>query len=93
MLLLVAPSDERRGSTLKWHLENGVFVDGWPERGPDEWEVMCPFEGSGWVAQLHLRRRLGRQTLLLDLDLLLGLVQPTLTEAAQRIATPVTQTK
>ncbi len=93
VLLLVAPASERRGLALKWHLENGVFVDGWPERGPDEWEVMCPFEGHGWVAQLHLRRRLGRQSLLLDLDLLLGLLQPTLTEAAHRIVTPVSRVK
>lgn len=89
VLLLVASAEERRGTAIKWRLADGRFTDGWPERGPDEWEVMCPFEGDGWVAQLHLRRRLGRQSLLLDLDLLLGLVQPTLAEAARRIESPI----
>ena len=56
---------------------------------PDEWEVVCPFEGADWIGELHLRRRLGRQSLLLDFNLLMGLLQPTLAEAARRIEAPI----
>ncbi len=89
VLLLVAPQGERRGKAKVWHLEEGEFVEQWPERSPDEWEVVCPFEGVGWIGELHLRRRLGRRSLLLDLNLLLELVQPTLSRAAKRIERPI----
>jgi UDP-GlcNAc:undecaprenyl-phosphate GlcNAc-1-phosphate transferase len=92
VLLLVAPAGERRGKARVWHLQEGEFVEHWPERHPDEWEVVCPFEGEGWIGEVHLRRRLGRRSLLLDLNLLLELVQPTLSEAAKRIEPPVATT-
>lgn len=88
VLLLVTPSGERRGHAVKWQLEGETFVEGWPSRGHDEWEVVCPFEGRGWKGELHLRRRLGRRSLLLDLNLLMELVQPTLEDAARRIEAP-----
>lgn len=89
VLLLVAPAGERRGHAGKWQLDGGEFSQGWPERGPDEWEVVCPFAGRGWSGELHLRRRLGRRSLLLDLNLLIELVQPTLDDAAKRITVTV----
>jgi len=85
VLLLAAPAGERRGQAGKWRLDGSHFVQGWPERGPDEWEVVCPFDGTGWNGELHLRRRLGRRSLLLDLNLFIEVVQPTLDDAAKRI--------
>ncbi len=85
IVLTAGPVHERRGNTLAWELAEGSFVEGWPKRGSDEWEVVCPFEGDGWVGELHLRRRLGKKSLLLDLNLLLDLVQPALARAASRI--------
>lgn len=85
VLLLVGPESERRGNSQRWRLEGDDFVEGWPTRGSDEWEVVCPFGGAGWVGELHLRRRLGRRSLLLDLNLLLEVLQPALTQAAHRI--------
>jgi len=86
VLLMVAPSGERRGWTRAWALRNGAFADEVPPRGSDEWEVVCPFEGDRWAGELHLRRRLGRRSLLLDLNLFLEVVQPALGRAACRIA-------
>jgi UDP-GlcNAc:undecaprenyl-phosphate GlcNAc-1-phosphate transferase len=86
VVLMVAPSGERRGWTRAWALQNGAFADGVPPRVSDEWEVVCPFEGDRWVGELHLRRRLGRRSLLLDLNLFLEVVQPALGQAARRIA-------
>ncbi len=92
VLLLIAPAGERRGKAKVWHLQEGEFVEHWPERNPDEWEVVCPFEGEGWIGEVHLRRRLGRRSLLLDLNLLLEVVQPTLSRAAKRIECPIATT-
>ncbi|MFQ5705298.1 MAG: MraY family glycosyltransferase [Gemmatimonadales bacterium] len=85
VLLIVAKASERRGNARTWWLSDGKFIAGRPERHPDEWEVVCPFEGAGWVGELHLRRRLGKKSLLLDLNLLLELVQPALAGSATRI--------
>jgi hypothetical protein len=85
VLLVVAPAGDRRGRTQTWGLQHGSFVPAAPARGPDEWEVVCPFEGDGWGGELHLRRRMGRRSLLLDLNLFLDVVQPALTRAAHRI--------
>ncbi len=76
------------GGTRTWRLSGGHFVEERLQRRSDEWEVVCPFEGSGWSGELHLRRRLGRSSLLLDLNLLLELVQPALSAAAKRIEAP-----
>ena len=78
-------ASERRGHTRAWCLRDGAFVEEWPRRGVDQWEVVCPFEGAGWSGELHLRRRLGKKSLLLDFNLLLELVQPALAGAAARI--------
>jgi UDP-GlcNAc:undecaprenyl-phosphate GlcNAc-1-phosphate transferase len=83
--LVVAPAGERRGRARAWSLHDGAFVEEVPARGRDEWEVVCPFEGNGWTGELHLRRRLGRRSLLLDLNLFLDVVQPALNNAAGRI--------
>ncbi len=93
VLLMVSPLGNRRGRAQMWRLHEGAFMEDWPVRRPDEWEVVCPFEGAGWTGELHLRRRLGRRSLLLDLNLLLEIVQPTLAEAAKRIEAPVTLAK
>jgi UDP-GlcNAc:undecaprenyl-phosphate GlcNAc-1-phosphate transferase len=85
VLLLVAPGGDRRGHARAWHLENGAFVEAWPKRRDDEWEIVCPFTGRGWTGQLLLRRRLARPSLMLDVNLLLDVVQPALSQAAQRI--------
>ena len=85
IVLTAGPAEERRGRTLAWQLVDGLFVEGWPKLGSDEWEVVCPFEGAGWTGELRLRRRLGKKSLLLDLNLLLELVHPALTQAAGRI--------
>jgi UDP-GlcNAc:undecaprenyl-phosphate GlcNAc-1-phosphate transferase len=85
VVLIAAPVTERRGNARAWRLVDGKFVEQWPRRSADEWEVVCPFEGDGWSAELHLRRRLGKRSLLLDFNLLLELVQPALANAAQRI--------
>ena len=85
VVLTAGPVQERRGNTLAWTLDDTTFVEGWPQRGTDEWEVVCPFEGNGWIGELHLRRRLGKKSLLLDLNLLMDLVQPALSQAADRI--------
>jgi UDP-GlcNAc:undecaprenyl-phosphate GlcNAc-1-phosphate transferase len=77
VLLRVAPVTDRRGMSSTWRLQDGEFVD--------EWEVICPFQGSGWNGELRLRRRLGRPSLLLDLNLLVEVVQPALCQAASRI--------
>ncbi len=88
VVLLVAASGDRRGHSQAWQLRDGRFVEEHSDRGADEWEVVCPFEGVGWVGELHLRRRLGRRSLLLDLNLMLELVQPALSDAAKRIEDP-----
>ena len=85
VLLIAAKAGERRGNALTWWLSDGHFVEGRPERHPDTWAVVCPFEGAGWVGELHLRRRLGKKSLLLDLNLLLELAQPALARSAARI--------
>jgi len=92
VLLRVAPKEDRRGRARTWTLENGAFVESWPRRREDEWEIVCPFAGVGWNGQLVLRRRLGRPSLMLDVNLLLDLVQPALTQAAQGIQAPVSPT-
>ena len=76
-----------------FRLEDGDFVEGEPGKRPDEWEVVCPFEGGDWMGELHLRRRLARKSLLLDLNLLLEVVQPSLASAVEKIqrsSAPVT---
>lgn len=88
VLLQVSPGGERRGGVRVWRLQNGVFVEDRPHRANDEWELVCPFEGSDWMGALHLRRRLGRRSVLLDLNLLVELVQPALAQAARRIQSP-----
>jgi len=88
VLLVVASAAERRGHARSWVLHDGVFVEQSPSRGRDEWEVVCPFDGDGWSGELHLRRRLGRRSLLLDLNLFLDVVQPALNQAAGRITPP-----
>jgi hypothetical protein len=91
VLLRIAPSGERRGSSTTWRLVGGVFVEETIRRRMDEWEVVCPFQGRGWSGELRLRRRLGRRSLLLDLNLLMEIVQPALAKAAGQIeAVPIT---
>ena len=85
VLLVVAPVGERRGHARTWTLEGDAFVKGTASRGRDEWEVVCPFDGDRWSGELHLRRRLGRRSLLLDLNLFLDVVQPALNQAARQI--------
>lgn len=89
VVLVVAPTGERRGHARTWTLEDGSFKEESPSRGPDEWEVVCPFDGDRWSGELHLRRRLGRRSLLLDLNLFLDVVQPALNQAARRIPSTV----
>lgn len=89
IILTVAPPHDRRNATLTWHLVDDAFQEGKVERQHDEWEVICPFDGAGWVGSLHLRRRLGRRSLMLDLNLLLEVVQPALESAAGRIDNPL----
>ena len=89
ILFSVSSGADRRGHTQRWRLWEGDFVEDWPERRPDEWEIGCTFEGKGWKGELVLRRRLGRKAVLVDLNLLVELVQPALTEAASRIEAPV----
>jgi hypothetical protein len=85
VVLRTAPSGERRGNTTVWRLVNGKFVEEVVRRRVDEWEVVCPFQGNGWSGELRLRRRLGRRSLLLDLNLMMEIVQPALAKAAGRI--------
>jgi UDP-GlcNAc:undecaprenyl-phosphate GlcNAc-1-phosphate transferase len=85
VVLIVAPIEDRRGRARSWRLTHGGFVEEWARRGRDEWEVVCPFAGDGWNGELHLRRRLGRRSLLLDVNLFLEVVQPALTGVAARI--------
>ena len=85
VILVVWPAGERRGRAQTWSLHDGSFVAAPVARGTDEWEVVCPFEGDGWSGDVHLRRRLGRRSLLLDLNLFLDVVQPALNQAAHRI--------
>ncbi|MBI4503072.1 MAG: undecaprenyl/decaprenyl-phosphate alpha-N-acetylglucosaminyl 1-phosphate transferase [Gemmatimonadetes bacterium] len=85
VLLRVAPASDRRGTTSTWRLSDGGFVAETIRRRIDEWEVICPFQGNGWNGELRLRRRFGRPSLLLDLNLLLEVVQPALAHAAGQI--------
>jgi UDP-GlcNAc:undecaprenyl-phosphate GlcNAc-1-phosphate transferase len=91
VLMLAGPKGERRGKSRMWRLEDGTFVPGWSQSSADEWEIVCPFDGGAWFGELHLRRRLGRRTLIVDLNLVLEVVQPTLTETARRISSPLAQ--
>ncbi len=79
-------------ASLTWYLVDGAFREGDVERQHDEWEVVCPFDGKGWVGALHLRRRLGRRSLMMDLNLLMEIVQPALENVAARIENPLPQT-
>jgi UDP-GlcNAc:undecaprenyl-phosphate GlcNAc-1-phosphate transferase len=88
VLLTVAAKDGDGERKAGWRLREGGFVEEQPARRADEWEVVCPFEGTGWSGELRLRRRLGRRSLLLDLNLLLELVQPALSDVAKRIEFP-----
>ncbi len=83
--LSVNSGEDRVTPSQSWCLEDGVFREGIPDRHSDEWEVVCPFEGTNWTGELKLRRRLGRRSLLLDLNLLLEIVQPALGRAARQI--------
>lgn len=85
VVLRVWPAEERRGSTSTWRLTDGTFVADPAPRRADEWEVVCPFDGDGWSGALHLRRRLGRRSLLLDLNLLVEVLQPAIARAAGKI--------
>jgi UDP-GlcNAc:undecaprenyl-phosphate GlcNAc-1-phosphate transferase len=85
VVLVVAPAEDRRRLSRAWRLSYGTFVEDRPRREPDEWEIVFPFYGNGWGGQLHLRRRLGRRSLLLDFNLLFQVVHPALTAAAKRI--------
>jgi hypothetical protein len=89
VLFSVSSGTDRRGHTQRWRLRDGDFVEDWPTRRPDEWEVTCGFEGKGWTGELVLRRRVGRQALFVDLTLLIELVQQALSEAGARIEAPV----
>jgi hypothetical protein len=89
ILLTVAPAAERRNATLSWRLVDGEFCEGTADRQSDEWEVLCPFAATGWRGTLHLRRRLGRRSLMMDFNLLMEIVQPALESAAARIDNPV----
>ncbi len=81
----VNSAKDRANPSQSWCLEDGAFRAGCLERHSDEWEVVCPFEGTNWTGELRLRRRLGRRSLLLDLNLLLEIVQPALGRAARQI--------
>jgi UDP-GlcNAc:undecaprenyl-phosphate GlcNAc-1-phosphate transferase len=86
VLLVTSDEKERRGTARCFALgDDGTFSEGWPDRVSDEWEVTCPFPGAGWRGELRLRRRLGRNTLLMDLNLLLEVVQPALSRAGQQV--------
>jgi hypothetical protein len=85
VVFVASAGRDRRGSSRAWQLVGDRFAEGWPARARDEWEVICPFEGDGWDGEIRLRRRLGRRSLLLDLNLLLEVVQPALSEAARRV--------
>jgi UDP-GlcNAc:undecaprenyl-phosphate GlcNAc-1-phosphate transferase len=86
VVLVTSGERDRRGSSRAWQLVGDRFTLGWPTRERDEWEVVCPFEGDGWDGEIRLRRRLGRRSLLLDLNLLLEVVQPALSRAARRVS-------
>jgi UDP-GlcNAc:undecaprenyl-phosphate GlcNAc-1-phosphate transferase len=88
VLLRIAPSSDRRGASTTWRLVEHKFVEESVRRGVDEWEVVCPFQGNGWTGELRLRRRLGRRSLLLDVNLLMEIVQPALEQAARQIDSP-----
>ena len=85
VILRVAPSGDRRGASTTWRLVDGAFTEDSIRRRLDEWEVVCPFQGSGWSGELRLRRRLGRRSLLLDVNLLMEILQPALGLAAAQI--------
>ncbi len=85
VLLRIAPSGDRRGASTTWRLAEGGFEEDTIRRRVDEWEVICPFQGSGWSGELRLRRRLGRHSLLLDVNLLMEILQPALGLAAAQI--------
>ncbi len=91
VLLTVSPPHERRRATLAWRLVDDAFEEGKKDREHDEWELSCPFDGLGWVGTLHLRRRLGRRSLMMDFNLLMEIVQPALESAAGRIENPLPQ--
>jgi uncharacterized membrane protein YeaQ/YmgE (transglycosylase-associated protein family) len=91
ILLTVSPPNERRKATLTWVLVDGAFQEGRKPREHDEWELLCPFDGLGWVGTLQLRRRLGRRSLMMDFNLLMEIVQPALENAAGRIENPLPQ--
>jgi hypothetical protein len=90
VLFLASTGHDRRGHTQRWRLVDGVFVDEWTERRADEWEIVCTFEGKEWRGELVMRRRVGRQALFVDLNLLIELVQGALAEAASSIESPLT---
>ncbi len=92
VILRIAPSGDRRGASQTWRLVSGQFVQDTIRRRVDEWEVVCPFQGPGWNGELHLRRRLGRRSLLLDVNLLMEVLQPALAQAAALISAEVVPT-
>ena len=83
--LVISESREMRGRAKCWRLDGDQFVEGWPDKKPDEWEVVCPFQSDDIYGELRLRRRLGRSAILIDLNLLLELVQPSLGRAVSKI--------
>jgi UDP-GlcNAc:undecaprenyl-phosphate GlcNAc-1-phosphate transferase len=90
VILRIAPSGDRRGTSTTWRLVGSAFVGESIRRRVEEWEVVCPYQGNGGSGELRLRRRLGRRSLLLDLNLLMEIVQPALAKAAGQIeAAPV----
>lgn len=74
------------GAERSWRL----YPDGFREEPAplrrDEWEIVCPFGSNAADGELRLRRRLGRKSLLLDLNLLVEVLQPALARAAARLA-------
>ena len=73
------------GVERSWRLHEHGFVEQPAPRRRDEWEVVCPFSGVHMEGELVLRRRLGRRSLLLDLNLLVEILQPALERAAARL--------
>ena len=74
------------GVQRTWRLGPQQFKEEPAPRRADEWEVICPFAAPAMDGELVLRRRMGRRSLLLDVNLLVEILQPALERAARRIA-------
>jgi len=88
---LVVFSSGDAKSRAEYRLEHGAVVARIVPIQPDEWGVHLPFAigHEGARGELAVFRRYGRTPLLTDVNLIVEILRPSLSKAAERVTAPV----